>query len=306
MTDCKRRRLFAHAAFCAAAAAAMLAWAPAAHGAGPELLLRPGESPLVTLRLVFRAGAASDPAGKAGAAALTAAMLSAGGSRKMSYDDIVDAFFPMAAGVSAQVDKEMTVFSGTTHVENLDAYYEILRQMLLEPGWREDDFDRLKDKTLNDLRVRLRANNEEELGKEYLYLKIYEDHPYGRQNSGAARSLEAMTLEDVKTFYAANYRRGNLTIGMAGGYPADFPQRGAQRLRGARRRRPRRNRAARARVPRQAARPHRREGHALHAHLPGLPARSQPRPPRLAGAQAHAVLFRTAPLQQEPPLSTHP
>ena len=225
MTDCKRRRLFAHAAFCAAAAAAMLAWAPAAHGAGPELLLRPGESPLVTLRLVFRTGAASDPAGKAGAAALTAAMLSAGGSRKMSYDDIVDAFFPMAAEVSAQVDKEMTVFSGTIHVENLDAYYEILRQMLLDPGWREDDFDRLKDKTLNDLRVRLRANNEEELGKEYLYLKIYEDHPYGRQNSGAARSLEAMTLEDVKTFYAANYRRGNLTIGLAGGYPADFPQR---------------------------------------------------------------------------------
>ncbi len=224
MTDCKRGRLFAHAALRAAAAAA-LACASAASAAGPEMLLQPGESPLVTLRLVFRTGAASDPAGKEGAAALTAAMLSGGGSRQMSYDDILDTFFPMAAGVSAQVDKEMTVFSGATHAENLDDYYAILRGMLLDPGWRENDFDRLKDKTLNDLRVRLRANNEEELGKEYLYLKIYEDHPYGHQNSGTARSLEAMSLEDVRAFYAANYRRGNLTIGLAGGYPADFPER---------------------------------------------------------------------------------
>ncbi len=224
MTDWKRSRPFAHAAF-RAVAAAILVWAPAAHGAGPELLLQPGESPLITLRIVFRAGAASDLAGKEGAAALTAAMLSGGGSRQMSYDDIIDAFFPMAAGVSAQVDKEMTVFAGTTHAENLDAYYEILRQMLLDPGWRKDDFDRLKDKALNYLRVRLRGNNEEELGKEYLYLKIYGDHPYGHQNSGTVRSVEAMTIENVKTFYEANYRRGNLTIGLAGGYPADFPQR---------------------------------------------------------------------------------
>ena len=216
MTD---RKPLARAAFLAAALVC------AARGAGPELLLKPGESPLVTFRVLFRAGAAADPAGKEGAAALTAAMLSGGGSRQMSYDDVLDAFFPMAAGVSAQVDKEMTVFIGTTHVENLDAYYAILRGMLLEPGWRADDFARLKDQALNFLRVRLRANNEEELGKEYLYLKIYAGHPYGHHNSGTARSLEAMTLEDVKAFYAANYRRGNLTIGLAGGYPADFPER---------------------------------------------------------------------------------
>ena len=223
MTERKCSRLFARAA--APALAAALVWASAARGAEPALLLRPAESPLVTLRILFGAGAASDPKGKEGAAALTAAMLSGGGSRQMSYDDILDAFFPMAAGVSAQVDKEMTVFVGTTHVENLDAYYGIVRRMLLEPGWREDDFARLKDRALNYLRVQLRANNEEELGKEYLYLKIYENHPYGHENTGTARSLEAMTLEDVKAFYKANYRRGNLTIGLSGGYPADFPQR---------------------------------------------------------------------------------
>ena len=50
----------------------------------------------------------------------------------------------MAASVNSQTDQEMTVFSGTTHVDNLSAYYKLVHAMLLEPGWREDDFKRLE------------------------------------------------------------------------------------------------------------------------------------------------------------------
>ncbi len=188
----------------------------------PETLTLPSESPLVSFRILFKTGAASDPKGKEGVASLTAAMLSEGGSAKMSYDEIVKALFPMAASVNAQVDKEMVVFHGTTHIETLDQYYEILRQMLLEPGWREEDFSRLKDDALNFLRIELRGNNEEELGKEALYLNIYGDHPYGHQNTGTVAALEALTLDDVKQFYQAHFTQGNLVIGLAGKYPDGF------------------------------------------------------------------------------------
>ncbi|MEX2304169.1 MAG: pitrilysin family protein [Bryobacterales bacterium] len=189
---------------------------------GPATLTLPSESPLVSFRILFKTGAASDPKGKEGVAALTAAMLSEGGSAQMSYDEIVKKFFPMAASVNAQVDKEMIVFHGTAHVETLDEYYGILRQMLLEPGWREDDFRRLKDESLNFLRTELRGNNEEELGKEALYINIYKDHPYGHQNSGTIAALEALTLDDIKQFYAANFTQGNLVVGLAGKYPDGF------------------------------------------------------------------------------------
>ena len=192
--------------------------------AQPETLPLPNNSPLVTFRILFKTGAVNDPPGKEGVAALTAAMLSRGGSREKSYDEIVKALFPMAASVSAQVDKEMTVFEGTTHRESLDGYYAILRGMLLDPGWREDDFRRLKDEAMNFLRIQLRSNNEEELGKEFLYLQIYKGHPYGHHNSGTLASLNALTLEDLKAFYKANYHRGNLVIGLAGGYPESFPK----------------------------------------------------------------------------------
>jgi zinc protease len=199
--------------------------AGSSRAAGPETLTLPSESPLVSFRILFQTGSASDPKGKEGVAALTAAMLSEGGSAQMTYDEIVKRFFPLAASVNAQVDKEMIVFHSTTHLEKLEEYYGILRQMLLEPGWREEDFRRLKDEALNYLRIELRGNNEEELGKEVLYLNIYQNHPYGHENSGTIAALEALTLDDVKLFYQTHFTQGNVVIGLAGKYPSGFAER---------------------------------------------------------------------------------
>ena len=192
--------------------------------AEPALLASPSTSPLVSFRILFQTGATDDATGQEGIAAMTAAMLSKGGTEQMAYGEIVEALFPMAASVNAQVDKEMTVFHGTTHMENLEPYYEVLRSMLLTPGWRDDDFQRLRDDAVNFLRIQLRGNNEEELGKEFLYRQIYRDHPYGHHNVGTVSALEKLTLDDLKAFYRSYYTSANLVIGLAGGYPADFPE----------------------------------------------------------------------------------
>jgi zinc protease len=182
----------------------------------------PGKSPLVSIRLVFTTGAMFDPTDKPGLANLTAAMLSTGGTRERTYKQILDALFPMAANVSGRADQEMTTFSGSTHAETLDAYYALFRSMLLDPGWREDDFKRLKDQAINNLRVALRGNNDEELGKEQLYLLLYRGTPYGQYSGGTVSALERMTLDDVKQFYKQHYSQSNLIIGVAGGYPPQF------------------------------------------------------------------------------------
>jgi zinc protease len=171
-------------------------------------------------------GSAQDPQGKEGITSLTAAMLAEGGTRTKAYSDITDAMYPMATAFQWQVDKEMTVFSGTTHVDNLEKYYSLIREMLLDPGFREDDFARLKEEALNYLKIGLRENNDEELGKEVLYSMIYPpEHPYGHHNMGAVSALEKLTINDVRAFYQQHYTRANLVIGLAGGYPADFPKR---------------------------------------------------------------------------------
>jgi len=182
----------------------------------------PSKSPLVTFRIVFTTGSASDPAGKYGLAYLTAMMLANGGTENLTYKQVVDAFYPMASGLSAQVDVEMCTFSGATHVDNLSGYYNLLRGMLLTPGWREDDFKRVKDDAINALKVGLRGNNDEELAKELLYQNIHEGTPYGHYSGGWVSALEAITLDDVKQFYRSQYTQSHLILGIAGGYTEVF------------------------------------------------------------------------------------
>ncbi|HEX5704752.1 MAG TPA: pitrilysin family protein [Pyrinomonadaceae bacterium] len=188
----------------------------------PNAVLQPNRSPLISFRILFMTGSAFDPQDKEGLAALTAAMLAEAGSRQMSYEQIQDAFYPMASDFDWQIDKEMTVFTGTTHRDNLDRYYSIISQMLLDPGFRQEDFTRLKADAINFLKVSLREANDEELGKEQLYNIIYAGHAYGHHNIGRLSSLERLTLDDVRAFYSQNFTRANLVLGLAGGYPRTF------------------------------------------------------------------------------------
>jgi zinc protease len=195
------------------------------NSADTNTVLLPNRSPLVSFRVLFMTGSAYDPKDKEGLASLTAAMLAEGGSRTKTYAEITDAMYPMATSFQWQVDKEMTVFSGSTHRDNLDKYYALIREMLLDPGFREDDFKRLKEDAINYLKTSLRGGNDEELGKEVLYTMIYPStHGYGHQNRGSVSALERITVKDVTEFYRANYTRAKLVIGLAGGYPSDFPK----------------------------------------------------------------------------------
>src|SRR6266705_277315 len=189
-------------------------------------VLLPNRSPLVSFRILFMTGSGADPKGKEGIASLTAAMLAEGGSRAKAYAEITDAMYPMATSFEWQVDKEMTVFTGTTHIDNLEKYYSLISEMLLDPGFRDDDFTRLRTDAINYLKVSLRDGNDEELGKEVLYKMIYsEQHPYGHQNRDDISSLESLTVNDVREFYRENYTQANLVIGLSGGYPAAFAER---------------------------------------------------------------------------------
>ena len=180
-------------------------------------------SPLVDVSILIHAGAGRDPDGKKGLASLTAAMITDGGSVTHSIQEINAAMYPIASGFNAQVDKEMTRLSGQVHKDNLDSWYELVRNQLLRPGWREQDFERVKTQLANAVRTGLVGNNDEELSKEVLYSSIYgDDHPYASLNLGHSGDIGKLTIDDVKQFYADNYTINNMTIGLAGGYPDSF------------------------------------------------------------------------------------
>jgi len=198
--------------------------------AGLAVVERPSPLPQVTFKLLFAAGSAHDPKGKEGLASLTAAMVAEAGSKDAGIDEIRKTLFPMAAGFSAGVDKEMTVFTGSVHRDNGGAFLDTVLPQLMTPGFREEDFRRLKDAQKNALAQDLIANNEEELGKERLQAVVFAGTPYAHPALGTLAGIEAITLDDVKAFWKKAYTRAALTVGLAGDVPADLKARLLSRL----------------------------------------------------------------------------
>ena len=201
-----------------------------AGSAQPEFLLVPSPLPQLTVKILFKAGSAEDPAGKEGLAALTASMITEAGSQQQPIDEINKAFYPIAGSFSAQVDKEMTTFTASIHKDNWARFAEIALPMLTAPGFREQDFKRLKEAELNRLRQDLRSNNEEELAKERLQTNIFANTPYGHPVLGTVAGIETITLDDVKSFWKQTYARSNAMAGIAGDAPAEVKQRLVQTL----------------------------------------------------------------------------
>ncbi|MFQ5739191.1 MAG: M16 family metallopeptidase [Acidobacteriota bacterium] len=197
-----------------------------AAAAGPaekiETVLIRNHSPIINFRFLFNVGAALDPPGQEGLASLTAAMIAQGASQQMSHQEVQERLFPLAASFGSQVDKEMTVFQGSTHRDNLTAYHDIVAPLLLQPAWDPNDFRRVKTNLINAIKVNLRDNNDEELGKEVLYEMIYAGHPYGHLNLGHIDSLKRLELDDVQRFYREHYTRANLVLGLAGDFSDSY------------------------------------------------------------------------------------
>lgn len=190
-----------------------------------ELLTQPGSSPLVDLSLQFKTGAAHDPKGAEGSAALVASMLHEGSTQKHSYDELLGLFYPWAVEVGATVDKEVVTFTATVHRDHLEAFTNLFVEMMTEPKFAKGDFDRLRDKAKNFLTQDLRSNNDEELGKEALYLEIYpKSHPYSHHDRGSLTGLAALDEGKLQSFYREQFTASNFTLGVAGGYPEGYPE----------------------------------------------------------------------------------
>jgi zinc protease len=196
-------------------------FADAPAGGALKVIAVPSQLPQLGVKLLFRAGSAHDPPGKEGLSALAGSMIAEAGSRALRVDEIRKALYPLAGSIDVQVDKEMTTFTLGIHRDNWAAFADLVLPMITAPGFREDDFQRLKDQQLNALTQDLRNNNEEELGKERLQANLFAGTPYAHPVLGTVAGIESISLDDVKGFVRRAYTRGGLTLGIAGDAPAE-------------------------------------------------------------------------------------
>ena len=163
------------------------------------------EIPAVTMLLTLRGGhrlEQADPA-KAGVAVLTAAMLNEG-TAKYSGEQLSAALDQLGSTVRVNAGNDNTTVYVQSLTKNLPATLALVQEVLLHPRFDAADFARLKKQTLEGIANQVTlpvaiANN------------TYSRLLYGPASImsvpaiGTTASVGALTLDDVKAFYATSY-----------------------------------------------------------------------------------------------------
>ena len=183
----------------------------------PVLLPVPAD-PTVSFQLWFQVGSQDDPIGKEGLAALTAAMMTEGATRRRSYAELLEALYPIAGGIGASVDKEMTLLRGSVHRDHARAFADLFLEVATQSAFMQQDFERLRDRAVSSIENDLRYASGEELGKATLTAMVHGNTRYAHPQVGTVSALKSKTLDDLKAFAARHFTRERCVLGLGGSY----------------------------------------------------------------------------------------
>jgi predicted Zn-dependent peptidase len=169
--------------------------------------------PIVAMEVVVPAGAASDPEGKGGLALTTANMLDEGAGSRGALDISRDVD-RLGATLATGATNDYAFASLVTLKKNLQAASAILGDVVVRPTLSPIEYKRVHELWTNELRAR--ASEPDAVASVVALRQVFGSGPYGHPNNGTLRSAAKVTLEDVKRFYAAEWRPDRATIVVCG------------------------------------------------------------------------------------------
>lgn len=176
-------------------------------------LIEDHTNPILSVRFIFRGGAALDPAGKEGLAGMVSGLLDEGAGEldSMAFQRRLE---DLSVGLSFSAGFDS--FSGTlrTLTEYREEAFELLRMALVEPRFDGDPVERIRSQLLAGLAEN--AENPNYLAGRAWWSAAYPDHPYGRPRGGTIETVKAIAVEDLRAFAGRRFARDNLVIGVVG------------------------------------------------------------------------------------------
>ena len=177
-------------------------------------LVESHEVPTVELVLAVGSGAAADPGGRPGVAAMTANLLDegAGGRDALALADALD-FLGADLGSSSSWDYSLVRLH--VPVARLEQALPLMADVALRPDFPERELVRLRKEALTTL---LQARDEpREVAQVALLQAVFgPDHRYHRPAGGDAASLKDMGVAHVREFHRGHYGPGNAALVVVG------------------------------------------------------------------------------------------
>ncbi|WP_435579144.1 M16 family metallopeptidase [Gilvibacter sp.] len=161
------------------------------------------EIPTVNFSLIIEGGHLLDDLSKNGVANLMSDIMMEGTANK-TPQELEEEIELLGASLNMYTTRESIVVQGNTLVRNFDKLMALVEEILLEPRWDANEFDRIKTATINSIK-RSDANPNAVAGRVWNKMLYGEGHPFAYPTSGTVESVEAITMEDLKAFYEKNF-----------------------------------------------------------------------------------------------------
>ncbi|OEE66455.1 peptidase M16 [Enterovibrio norvegicus FF-33] len=160
------------------------------------------ETPTVAMHLILPAGTLMEPKGKNGLASLTADLI-AEGTQNQTSEAIAAQLDRLGSSVSISASGRGTTVSVSSLTKNLKETLMIAGDMLFNPRFDQADFDRLKKQALES--IQFSHQTPQWQASQARREVLYQDPWHALPSEGTLGTLNSLTLDDVKAFYADNY-----------------------------------------------------------------------------------------------------
>ena len=172
------------------------------------------ELPLVSVGLLMKAGATTDPQDKPGLSHLTASMLQEGTKTRTSQE-ISRALENLGTHLETEVAREQVLLSMDMLASNWVAALELLADVVTNPSFPAKELERIRKERLTDLkRV---ADDPNAIASRASRALLYgPDHPYGHPATGTEASVAAIRREDLVRHAQEQFVPGASTLLVVG------------------------------------------------------------------------------------------
>jgi predicted Zn-dependent peptidase len=174
--------------------------------------------PLIGLEAVVRGGAVTDPDGMNGLASLLANVLGHGAGKRDAAA-FAEAAESVGGALRASAELEALRISGDFMARDAALMIELVADMLQRPTLDEDEFTKLRDRSIN-LIAAAKSGNPGQLLPNYGNGYVFGAHPYGNPVGGSETTLAAITHESLLQYYNDFVGGDRLIISVVGDFNA--------------------------------------------------------------------------------------
>lgn len=160
------------------------------------------EVPLVQFQLKIKGGMLLEDLSKIGVSNIMANLMSRGTKNK-TPEQLENEIESLGARINTYATEDAVYITGSCLSKNYEATMNLVSEILLEPRWDAKEFDLIKQSVISSIQ-RQKANPNAIAANEYAKLLYGENHILAQNNQGTEASVEAISIEDLKSYYTNN------------------------------------------------------------------------------------------------------